>query len=61
MAPGRILGAYQKKALDFEELLPAERYSNCLDRSEGADAKKWEATSRDWETLAKISRKWPSP
>ena len=39
----------QKAPSDFEELWPAEPHSN----SE-ADAKKWEATSRDWETLARI-------
>ena len=37
----------QKSPLDFEELRPAEPHSNSLDGN-------WEATSRDWETLAKI-------
>jgi hypothetical protein len=44
----------QKKPLDFEELRPAEPYSNPLDRNWEADAKKWKATSKDWETLARI-------
>jgi hypothetical protein len=38
----------QKKPLDLEELRPAELYSD------NWDVKKWEATSRDWETLARI-------
>ena len=33
----------QKKTLDLEELRPAEPYSD-----------NWEATSKDWETLARI-------
>ena len=41
----------EKAALDFEELRPAEPFSNGefnpLDRN-------WEETSRDWETLARI-------
>jgi hypothetical protein len=38
----------QKTPLNLEELRPAEPHSNSLDGS-------WEATSRDWETLARIS------
>ena len=46
----------QKTPLDFENLRPAEpSYSNPLDRNWEVDAKRWEATFRDWETLARIS------
>jgi hypothetical protein len=38
----------QKTPLDLEELRPAEPYSD------NWDAKKWEATSMDWETIARI-------
>ena len=44
----------QKKTFDFEELQPTGPYSNPLDRNQEADAKKWKATSRHWETLARI-------
>ena len=37
----------ENKTLDIEELRPAEPFSNSLDKT-------WEATSRDWETLARI-------
>jgi hypothetical protein len=37
----------QKLPLDLEELRPSEPYSD-------RDAKKWEATSMDWETIARI-------
>ena len=37
----------KKTPLDFEALRPTELCSNSLDRN-------WEATSRDWETLARI-------
>ena len=40
----------QKTPLDFEELRPAKPYSNPLYRSLDS-----EATSLDWETLARIS------
>ena len=44
----------RKRPLDFEELRPAEPYSNPLDRNWEADARNWKATSRDWETVARI-------
>jgi len=58
VAPGRILGAYliRKVPLNLEELRPAEPYSNPLvgNCQREADAIKWNATFRDWETLARI-------
>ena len=42
----------KKTPLIFEELQPAEPYSN--GKSNPLD-RNWEATSRDWETLARIS------
>lgn len=47
----------QKKPLDIEDLRPAEPSStndNLLERNCEEDAKKWEATFRDWETVARI-------
>jgi len=44
----------QKRPLDFEELRPAEPYSDPFNRNWEADAKNWEATARTWETLARI-------
>ena len=41
----------QKLPLDFEELQPAKPYSNGESSPLG---RSWEATSRDWETLARI-------
>jgi hypothetical protein len=46
----------QTTPLDFEELRPAEPYSDPLDRNWEGEAKKWEAISRDWETLARIAQ-----
>ena len=45
----------QETPLNLEELRPAKPYPNALDRDWEADAKKWAAISRDWETLARIS------
>jgi hypothetical protein len=44
----------QKSPLDLEELRPAEPYSNGNSESSPLD-RKWKATSKDWETLARIS------
>ena len=43
----------QKAPLDLMKLRPAKPHSNPLVDRE-ADAKMWEATYRDWETLARI-------
>ncbi|KAF8812868.1 hypothetical protein BYT27DRAFT_7251456 [Phlegmacium glaucopus] len=44
----------RKMPLEFDELRPAEPYSNPLDRNWEADAKRWEVAARTWETLARI-------